>query len=93
MSELVKTNTKPRKVDDEVTECLSKLYATLYQFCRCSDEFGGGEYQANVGLNFPSQPTSNDGLTAHLFILHHHRDSTTGMPEWKEAHLRVVLER
>jgi hypothetical protein len=44
-------------------------------------------------LNFISRSASNDGLTAHLFFLHEHQDNNTSLLEWKEAHLRVILER
>lgn len=80
-------------VSDEKALCLQKLYATLLQFCRCAGAKEGGEYQANVGVNFISRSAGYDGLTAHLFFLHDHQGNTTGLSEWKEAHLRVVLER
>jgi hypothetical protein len=95
IAELTKPVKKSKTADEELSECLRRLYTTLHQFCRSAATTDGGDYQANVGLNLLSQSRGEDGLTAHLYLLHKHKlkQSVSSMMEWKEAHIRVYLER
>ena len=93
LSELARPVTESRAVSDETTDCLRKLYTILCRFCNGTTIVNSGKYQANIGLSLLPQSSSGDGLTAHLFLLHEHKDLVDRAVEWKEAHIQVSIER
>lgn len=94
LSDLTKSTSKPVLNDDDTTQCLRKLYSTLCQLCRCTDDVGGGDFKANIAVDEVLQSTgTDDGVTVDSFFLHRHLTGNRKTGEWKEIGIRVFLDR
>ena len=88
---------KPAKqpmLADQTTECLKQLYSTFCRLCRCVAAGRGGGFRVNVSLKSILPPTkADDRLSVNLYLLHHRLATDISPAEWREAYVRVFLER
>ncbi|KAF3094396.1 hypothetical protein TWF103_010590 [Orbilia oligospora] len=90
-SDLTASNPRPAS-NDETTECLQCLYSMLCQTCRCSVSISNSEFKVNIAPDIVTAPAGSDGVLIELFLRHQHISSNEEN-EWKEAQIRVFLER
>ncbi|TGJ75267.1 hypothetical protein EYR41_002205 [Orbilia oligospora] len=90
-SDLTASNPRPAS-NDETTECLQCLYSMLCQTCRCSVSISNSDFKVNIAPDIVTAPAGSDGVLIELFFRHQHISSHEEN-EWKEAQIRVFLER
>ncbi|KAF3129497.1 hypothetical protein TWF594_010962 [Orbilia oligospora] len=64
----------------------------LCQTCRCSVSISNSEFKVNIAPDIVTAPAGSDGVLIELFLRHQHISSNEEN-EWKEAQIRVFLER
>ncbi|KAF3282229.1 hypothetical protein TWF970_001643 [Orbilia oligospora] len=64
----------------------------LCQTCRCSVSISNSHFKVNVAPDIVTAPAGSDGVLIELFFQHQHINNNEEN-EWKEAQIRVFLER
>ncbi|KAF3931110.1 hypothetical protein ABW20_dc0107693 [Dactylellina cionopaga] len=92
LSDLVISGTK-LALNDDTSQCLQKLYSTLCQLCRCPVAVNNSNFKANIAPDVTAPSAgADDSVAVDLFFLHRHIGNSE-TDEWKEARIRVFLER